>query len=878
VAAIRNEHQVLKTGDLVTLYAGGGTYAIGRRLLGERDALGREAYVLNYHTGEVLTIADHNALAIVVVSTSGEEDLRLSMNGFVRDGALFRDLLNGDREYIVEDGAITLDIPEMGGAILIARHGDAQDLLPPPPPAGLVAHEGDRWVELRWEPVVDAVSYRVYRTTIIGGHYERIAARLTETSLTDLEVENLKRYFYTVTAVDTAGNESAFSAHVAAVPSIPVGRTMVRPFGLQGGEHTIAVESEIEPLVVEVYARGVTEGPGRGEGILAQFGFGQDPDPATWTWVPARYLGDRDEADEYAGSFIPDRLGEWFIAIRFSTNLGMSWRIAVYEDGTIPSFLVVPSADLTPPPVPSLAEPRLLHRLGAPSFVNLTWSLPTLADVHHIAILRQVENGEWERLATLPTAATSYTDPRVVHGTAYRYQAVATDRAFNRSESNVVSVVTGLLVLERKAPTVADLAEVKPMIDGRVGEGEWAGAVGFAGDGLVERFFIGYDTHHLYLRADTTTPPAGWIGQEYRLVLYIGFYSGAEPGTPINGRARFSGADLGFPLTQLVQARFEHIRPDGRGNVFRFVGDGMEGWTFENQIRLLRQRLVGIGDTIEVQIPFEELGLDRTAELIIWTRLAVERPGELLGTAPGQPLIARIPALVGGEVVAQFSDPRGDDHGPGTYTYPTNRVFEVEGIFDLLSYTIFDQRANWLLAFEFAALPNPWGGPLGFSHPIIHLYLDTQPGGLTEAHPDGDAMQIRFHRDHPWDFFLKVAGWPDYGRHLFTADEEMHLVDVSADPAKRLVLVRIPKDVVPEIRGAHYLMIGSQDGFGPDHIRPVARTAGEWVGGGSPAPIVAPLVYDYLTPAGYTQEEILSGFDAQARTFTVLVPVRVERQ
>jgi glycosidase/fibronectin type 3 domain-containing protein len=877
VAAIRNENQVLRTGDLVTLHAAGGTYVVGRVLLGQRDALGREAYVVNYHTGETLRIADHNALAIVAASTGGEENLRLAMTGFVRDGALFRDLLNGGREYVVQDGAITLDIPPLGGAILIARHG-GQDLLPPSPPGGLAAQEGDRRVELWWEPVADAVSYRVYRTPIIGGHYERIAARLTEPSFTDLEVENLRRYFYAVTAVDAAGNESAMSDHAAAVPSIPVGRTTIRPFGLLGGAHTIGVESEIEHLVVEVYASGVTEGPGRGEAILAQFGFGQDPDPATWTWVPARYLGDRDGADDYAGSFIPDRRGEWFVAIRFSTNLGLSWRLATYEDGSVPSFAVVPSADLTPPPVPSLAEPRLLHRLEAPSSVNLAWSLPALADVHHLSVLRQQDGGTWERLATLPAAAVSYTDDRVVHGREYRYQVVAADRAFNRSESEVMGVIPRPLPLERKSPTVATLAEVKPVIDGAVGEREWVEAVSFVGDGLLERFFIGFDTHHLYLRADTTTAPTGWIGAEYRLVLYIGFYTGAEPGTPINGRARFSGTDLGFPLTQLVQARFEHIRPDGRGNVFRFVADGMGGWTFENQIRLLRQRLIGVGDTIEAQIPFEELGLDRTAELRIWTRLAVEREGELLGAAPAQPVIARIPALVGGELVAQFSDPRGDDHGPGTFVYPTSRVFDVDGIFDLLSYTILDQGANWLLAFEFAALPNPWGGPLGFSHPIVNLYLDVQPGGLTEAHPDGDAMQVRFHPDHPWDFFLKVAGWPDYGRHLFTADGETHLVDVSADPARRLVLVRIPKDVVPEIRGAHYLMIGSQDGFGPDHIRPVARTAGEWVGGGSPAPTVAPLVYDYLAPDGYTQEGILSGFDALARTFAVLVPVRVEGQ
>lgn len=882
LAAIRNAHPVLRTGDLITLHAAGETYAIGRRLLGARDALGHSEYTINHHAGESVTIADHNALAIVAVNRTGEEGLRLDLSGFVRDGAVFIDLLNNDQEYVVTDGGITLEIPPLWGAILVARHGP-QDLLPPAPPTGLVAGSYDRRVELSWEPVADAASYNVYRTTIIGGHYELIATGLTAPRFTDTAVENLQRYFYTVTALDAAGNVSAKAVHAAAVPSIPVDRATLRPFALHGGEHTIGVGNEIERLVAAVYAAGVTELPGRGEGLVAQFGFGQDPDPTTWTWVPADYLGDEGGADLYTGGFIPDQIGDWFVSLRFSTNGGISWTVATYPDTTRPRFTVIPTADLTPPPAATLAPARLLHRLDATSFVVLQWELPDREGVDHLQVLRRSGDRPWELLgealerARLPADATSFTDRAVAHGQEYRYQVIAVDSSFNRAPSNVIAVTPGALPFTRLSPLFSPLGEVSPTIDGTTEPGEWEAATSFAAEGLIEAAFIGYDTHHLYLRADTTLPPTELIGEDYRLVLYIGFYTGAEPGTPINARARFAGAELGFPLTQLVQARFDHLRPDGRGNVFRFVANGMEGWTLDNQIRLQPQRIVRVGDTIEVQIPFAELELDRTEELTIWMRIAMEKEGEARGTAPLQPLLARIPALVGGEVIATFTDPAGDDHGLGTLVYPTAGVFAEEGLFDLLSYNIFDQGENWLLAFEFAALPNPWGGPLGFSHPIINLYLDTKPGGLTEAHPDGAAMQIQLHPDHPWDFFVKVAGWPEYGRHLFTADGEMHLIDVSADPAKRLVLVRIPKNVLPEIRGAHYVLVASQDGFGPNHIRPVARTAGEWVGGGSPAPTVAPLVYDYLAPEGYTQQEILSGFNVEARTFAVLVPIIMER-
>jgi len=876
LAAIRGENPVLRTGDLTTLHAEGGTYIIGRRLLGATDALGRSEHTINYATGETIRVADHNAVAIVVVSRTGEEQLRLGLSGFVRDGAVFTDLLNDGLEYTVADGAIVLDLPPLSGAILIARHGP-QDLLAPPAPRDLVAISDDRRVELAWEAVDDAASYNLYRTTITGGHYTMIAAGLTEPRFTDTGVENMRRYFYAVTAVDAAGNESAMSAHAVAVPSPALNAVTIEPFALQGGEHTIGVGRGIEPLVVSVKVAGVTDLPGRGEGISAQFGFGQDPDADTWTWFPAAYMEDRDRADLYAGRFVPENLGEWFVSLRFSTNNGMSWTVAAYPDGTFPHFTVVPTADLTPPAPADLAAATTLYRLDAASSVMLRWEITDRAGIDHLRVLRRSGDRPWEELTQLAPGATSFLDQTVEHGREYRYQIVTLDHSFNRSASNIIAITPTAIPITRVSPTFSPLGEVSPTMDGMAAAGEWDGAARFAGDGLIERAFIGYDTHNLYLRADTVLPPAELIGEEYRLVLYIGFHTGAEAGTPINALARFSGEGLGFPLTQLVQARFEHIRPDGRGNVFRFVADGMEGWSFENQIRLLRERIVRVQDAIEVQIPFAELGFDRTEELTVWMRLAMEKGGESLGTAPARPVIARLPALVGGEQVATFSDPRGDDHGTGSLVYPTAGVFDEEGLFDLLSYTVFDQGGNWLLAFEFAALPNPWGGPLGFSHPIINLYLDVQPGGLTEAHPDGDAMQISLHPDHPWDFFVKVAGWPDYGRHLFTAGGEMHQVDVSADPAKRLVLVRVPKALMPGICGAHYVLVGSQDGFGPDHIRPVARTAGEWVGGGSPAPIVAPLVYDYLAPSGYTQEGILSGYNVEAKTFAVLVPIVVCR-
>ena len=135
---------------------------------------------------------------------------------------------------------------------------------------------------------------------------------------------------------------------------------------------------------------------------------------------------------------------------------------------------------------------------------------------------------------------------------------------------------------------------------------------------------------------------------------------------------------------------------------------------------------------------------------------------------------------------------------------------------------------------------------------------------------------MAFDPEHPWDTFVRIAGWPAYGRHLWTASGEGPvLVEVASDPKRGRIIVTIPKNVLPEIRGWHYVLVGSQDGYGKNYLRGVGASASEWAGGGSPDPFWAPAFYDYLAPAGTTQETVLNSFDAAAGTYAVLLPVHV---
>ena len=95
------------------------------------------------------------------------------------------------------------------------------DSTPPGAPTGLTAVAGDAEVQLDWadngEP--DLAGYNVYRSLSSGTGFALInGSPLTGSVLLDTAVSNGTTYFYFVTAVDGAGNESAGSPEVSGTP------------------------------------------------------------------------------------------------------------------------------------------------------------------------------------------------------------------------------------------------------------------------------------------------------------------------------------------------------------------------------------------------------------------------------------------------------------------------------------------------------------------------------------------------------------------------------------------------------------------------------------------------------------------------------------
>ncbi len=105
-----------------------------------------------------------------------------------------------------------------------------QDKFPPAAPRGIVAAvlsgatAGKYVVDLSWAINVEAdlAGYRVYRSEQQGVRGSLMNAELLPTpAYRDASVDTGKQYWYTVTAVDRAGNESGLSEQIAAEVSTP---------------------------------------------------------------------------------------------------------------------------------------------------------------------------------------------------------------------------------------------------------------------------------------------------------------------------------------------------------------------------------------------------------------------------------------------------------------------------------------------------------------------------------------------------------------------------------------------------------------------------------------------------------------------------------
>jgi len=442
------------------------------------------------------------------------------------------------------------------------------------------------------------------------------------------------------------------------------------------------------------------------------------------------------------------------------------------------------------------------------------------------------------------------------------------------------------LFIPNKQPAIPirAIGKISPKIDGEIGVKEWANAGYFKdadpdlSEDIVKAIYVGRDNSNIYIRTDLNVSPTSLIRKDYRLIIYTDQPGIVNANTLTEHSERGENATkLGFPLVNEFILSFSRVKKAKSMYLIKKTANGDESWSIYN----ILYNDCAIGDTVEIAIPFTSIGVKSGQEVNI--AMVAVKNGKDVDFAPNTgPVRVAIPQQVTGKQIAFFKDPVGDENGSGTYTYPKDGAFTpYKGLWDIHWVKVLDSGTNYVFLLKFGEMTNPWNAPKGFSHQLINIYLDTKPGGRTDTYKEGAYCQ--FDPKHPWDYFIKVAGWPSYGQVFANAkgEENNRAINIEADPGDELIAITVDKNAIGNVRKFYaYFLVFSQDGYGKDHIRAVTEKATQWTLGGYPIDSkgYASFVLDLIAPKGHTQGEELNSYDPNLKKYATVYPVLIEEK
>lgn len=399
-ANVRNANEVLRTGDLQVAYAQGDVIAYARK--------------------------NDTAAGLIAINRSNEvKTIIAAVTGFLPDGVTLKDGLQGSVQATVENGKIALTLQPQSGLLMTST----EPLTVVPAVTDLQARGGNQTVTLSFAPVEGATEYNVYRAAIEGGSVEKVGTSTT-TSFVDQNVVNGTKYYYAVTAKNGTG-ESLLGQMVAATPAFPIQSVEIVT---GANEMTVGVGKTTSEIAVALDIPGLTDT----NGVIARLAYfvsGTDKRLAADTKL--RYKEDRDGKKIYTAVFEPTAAGEYTYLAKVSTDNGETFQESAAKTLTARAD----ANDTTAPAAPALAEiPVESNR------VELRWTAAG-SDIAGFEVLRKADSG-YQKVATLAKDATSYVDFTVSNDTAYTYQVVAYDQAYNRAASSERAVTPTLVMVD----------------------------------------------------------------------------------------------------------------------------------------------------------------------------------------------------------------------------------------------------------------------------------------------------------------------------------------------------------------------------------------------------------------------------------------------
>jgi fibronectin type 3 domain-containing protein len=276
------------------------------------------------------------------------------------------------------------------------------DRTAPPAPTGLSIAREPEDLRVRWSAVEGAASYRVYRATSADGTYTGIGAT-AQVSYVDASAAEGTTYYYRVTALDAAGNESARSVAASGTlwdltpPSAVTGVTVTPT------EYGFEVHWDANPtadLARYVVRRGELWG---------------DEEEQVCSLYPGYYVSA--DTTSYAYTTLPDGEESCFIV----DAVDDAWNSSFDSTGEA-QVVTATELDMTPSVATPEGSPIELTATSEEAGVELSWSPVT--DATGYQVYRWNPDAKaYEELAA-PTG-TSYEDTGAAKGTTHFYWVTA---------------------------------------------------------------------------------------------------------------------------------------------------------------------------------------------------------------------------------------------------------------------------------------------------------------------------------------------------------------------------------------------------------------------------------------------------------------------
>ncbi len=268
------------------------------------------------------------------------------------------------------------------------------------------------------------------------------------------------------------------------------------------------------------------------------------------------------------------------------------------------------------------------------------------------------------------------------------------------------------------------------------------------------------------------------------------------------------------------------------------------------------------GEGVEVVLPLDLLAPIESGDVIA---MKIASAGRLVPEAG--PVPVQVPDISNVEVALRIEDPIGDDHGPGSYTYPTDSVF-TPGAYDLTLAEVGTEDDVVVVAFEIATpIQNPWDSPRGVSIQTFDLYIDVDPGAATGRRALIDGRNAALSVGNGWEYAVTIEGWEPA---IYVADadgsveETRPSFDVVVFSDKGRLVARIPAALLGDSDPTSWGIVAavmSQEGFpssGVRRIRDVETVAEQWRIGGGTGAVNETRILDLAWPDPGIQEISLS--------------------